>query len=139
MDSNDTSYDVIVVGAGPAGLVTATSLAHHGVRTLVVDRHPGTSPFPKATGVSTRTMEIFRGWGLEDRLRAGATPARAGIAVAAGSTRVRGPQVTTVVDCMHHLRLCPPRASRGERTHGPSDRGYHDDAAGEHQMRHVVA
>ena len=35
--------------------------------TLVVDRHPGASPFPKATGVSTGTMEIFRGWGLEDQ------------------------------------------------------------------------
>jgi cation diffusion facilitator CzcD-associated flavoprotein CzcO len=56
MDIDDTTYDVLVIGAGPAGLVTATSLAHHGVRTLVVDRHPGTSPFPKATGVSTRTL-----------------------------------------------------------------------------------
>lgn len=77
----DHHCDVLVVGAGPAGLVTATGLAHHGVRTLVVDRHPGTSPFPKATGVSTRTMEIFRSWGLEDRVRAGAVTAHAGIAV----------------------------------------------------------
>jgi 2-polyprenyl-6-methoxyphenol hydroxylase-like FAD-dependent oxidoreductase len=56
------------------------------VRTLIIDRHPGTSPFPKATGVSTRTMEILRGWGLEDRVRAGATPAQAGIAVTTALT-----------------------------------------------------
>jgi len=86
MDNYDTTYDVLVIGAGPAGLVTATGLAHHGVRTLVVDRHPGTSPFPKATGVSTRTMEVFRGWGLEDQLRAGSTPAAAGIAVTTALT-----------------------------------------------------
>jgi 2-polyprenyl-6-methoxyphenol hydroxylase-like FAD-dependent oxidoreductase len=82
----NSTCDVLVVGAGPAGLVTATGLAHHGVRTLVVDRHPGTSPFPKATGVSTRTMEILRGWGLEARVRAGATPALAGIAVTTALT-----------------------------------------------------
>jgi 2-polyprenyl-6-methoxyphenol hydroxylase-like FAD-dependent oxidoreductase len=74
MNTHDTSYDVLVIGAGPAGLTAATSLAHHGVRTLIVDRHPGTSPFPKATGVSTRTMEILRGWHLEDELRAGPCP-----------------------------------------------------------------
>ena len=64
--------DVLVVGAGPAGLVVAGMLARNGVDVLVVERHSGTSPFPKATGVSTRTMEIFRTWGIEDRIRAGA-------------------------------------------------------------------
>lgn len=62
---------VLVVGAGPAGLVTAIGLAHHGVRSLVVERHPSTSIFPRATGVSTRSMEIFRGWGIDDAVRAG--------------------------------------------------------------------
>jgi 2-polyprenyl-6-methoxyphenol hydroxylase-like FAD-dependent oxidoreductase len=62
---------VIVVGAGPAGLVTAISLARRGVRSMVVERHPSTSIFPRATGVSTRSMEIFRGWGLEDDVRRG--------------------------------------------------------------------
>ena len=42
---------------------------------LVVERHAGTSPFPKATGISTRTMELLRGWGLE---RAGARRGDAG-------------------------------------------------------------
>lgn len=64
--------DVLVVGAGPAGLVVAGMLARNGVDVLVVERHSGASPFPKATGVSTRTMEIFRICGIEDRIRAGA-------------------------------------------------------------------
>ena len=58
---------VLVVGAGPAGLVTAIGLARQGVRPLVIERHPSTSIFPRATGVSTRSMEIFRGCGHRRR------------------------------------------------------------------------
>ena len=61
--------DVLVVGAGPAGLVTAIGLARHGVTALVVERRLGLSSFPRATGISPRTMEIMRGWGLEQRVR----------------------------------------------------------------------
>ena len=60
---------VLVVGAGPAGLTTAIGLARHGVSSIIVERHPGTSIFPKASGISTRTMEIFRSWGLEEAIR----------------------------------------------------------------------
>ena len=61
--------DVLVVGAGPAGLVTAIGLAQHGVPTLLVERRADLSSFPRATGISPRTMEIMRGWGLEQRVR----------------------------------------------------------------------
>ena len=62
---------VLIVGAGPAGLVTAISLARQGVRSLVVERHPSTSIFPRATGVSTRSMEIFRRFGIDEEVRRG--------------------------------------------------------------------
>ena len=62
---------VLVVGAGPAGLVTAIGLARHGVRSLVIERHASTSIFPRATGVSVRSMEIFRGWGIDSDIRRG--------------------------------------------------------------------
>lgn len=74
--TNDISCDVLVVGAGPAGLSTAITLARTGIDVLVVERHRGTSPFPKATGISTRTMEIFRSWGIEGKVRAGAIDVR---------------------------------------------------------------
>lgn len=70
-DHHDHRYDVLVVGAGPAGLATAVSAARHGARVLVVERHPGTSIHPRANGISTRTMEILRGWGLTAAVRAG--------------------------------------------------------------------
>jgi 2-polyprenyl-6-methoxyphenol hydroxylase-like FAD-dependent oxidoreductase len=66
-----TSIPVLIVGAGPAGLVTAIGLARHGVRSILVERHSTTSIFPRATGVSTRSMEIFRGWGIDEAIRRG--------------------------------------------------------------------
>jgi putative polyketide hydroxylase len=66
-----STTDVLVVGAGPAGLATAVAALRHGAQVLVVERRPGTSTIPRATGVSTRTMEIFREWGIAAAVRAG--------------------------------------------------------------------
>jgi 2-polyprenyl-6-methoxyphenol hydroxylase-like FAD-dependent oxidoreductase len=65
------STPVLVVGAGPAGLVAAITLARYGVGSLLVERRTGTSTLPRATAISTRTMELLRSWGLVDRVRAG--------------------------------------------------------------------
>jgi putative polyketide hydroxylase len=62
---------VLVVGAGPAGLAAAIELGRHGVETLVVDRRLKRSSLPRATTVSTRTMELVRSWGLEEAVLAG--------------------------------------------------------------------
>ena len=67
-----TEVPVLVVGAGPAGLAAALTLAHHGIEAAVVERRPGPPSLPRATGVSTRTMELMRAWGLEEAVRAGA-------------------------------------------------------------------
>ena len=72
MISTPTPPTVIVVGAGPAGLTAAIALVRHGIPTLVVERRTAPSPFPRATGVNLRTMELMRAWGLEDAVRAGA-------------------------------------------------------------------
>jgi putative polyketide hydroxylase len=67
---------VLVIGTGPAGLMTALTLARAGVRNLLVERHGGINPLPRATGVSTRTMELVRAFGLEAAARAGEVPVR---------------------------------------------------------------
>jgi 2-polyprenyl-6-methoxyphenol hydroxylase-like FAD-dependent oxidoreductase len=70
------TYDILVIGAGPAGLTTAITAARNGARVLLVERHPGTSIHPRATAIRTRTMEIFRSWGIDRRIRARAIPVR---------------------------------------------------------------
>jgi len=65
------STDVLVVGAGPAGLTAAATLGRLGIDTLVVERRPELSGLPRATAVSTRSMEIFRSFGIEDAILAG--------------------------------------------------------------------
>src|SRR5829696_10244902 len=82
-DTNDQQYDydVIVIGAGPSGLTTATALARSGVRVLVVEKHRGLSIFPKATGIRPRSIEILRGWGLEAEVRRRSQPNQLGMAI----------------------------------------------------------
>jgi putative polyketide hydroxylase len=77
-NDNEPSTTVLIVGAGPAGLVAAVTLARHGVASVLVEKRAGLSPFPRATGISTRTMELLRSWGLEDRVRAGEIDAGTG-------------------------------------------------------------
>src|SRR3954451_17048516 len=75
--TDDLEYDVpvLIVGAGPAGLATAVDLARQGVPSLIVERRADTSQLPRATAVSTRSMELIRMWGLEAEVRAGAIDA----------------------------------------------------------------
>ncbi|MFI7306665.1 aklavinone 12-hydroxylase RdmE [Micromonospora aurantiaca] len=68
----DETTDVLVVGAGLAGLSATTFLARRGVRVRLVERHPGTSLHPKAAGQNPRTMELLRMGGVADEVaRAG--------------------------------------------------------------------
>jgi 2-polyprenyl-6-methoxyphenol hydroxylase-like FAD-dependent oxidoreductase len=71
MHLQEHQADVLVVGAGPAGLTAAATLGRLGIDTLVVERRPELSGLPRATGVSTRSMEIFRSFGIEAEILAG--------------------------------------------------------------------
>jgi putative polyketide hydroxylase len=60
---------VLVVGAGPTGLSASLLLSRHGIESLTIERHPGTSIYPRATGINARTMEVFRALGVEGEVR----------------------------------------------------------------------
>src|SRR5438552_2435806 len=51
--------DVLIVGAGPTGLMLANQLARRGVRIVIIDRHAGPSLQTRALGVQARTLEIY--------------------------------------------------------------------------------
>jgi 2-polyprenyl-6-methoxyphenol hydroxylase-like FAD-dependent oxidoreductase len=56
--------DVLIVGAGPTGLMLANQLARRGVPTRIVDRHAGPSLQTRALGVQARTLEIYSHLGI---------------------------------------------------------------------------
>jgi 2-polyprenyl-6-methoxyphenol hydroxylase-like FAD-dependent oxidoreductase len=69
-----TDVPVLIVGGGPVGLTASILLSRHGVRSLLVERHPGTATHPKARGINARTMEMYRQTGVEDGIRAAGLP-----------------------------------------------------------------
>ena len=70
---SDITTDVLVVGAGPAGLTMAALLAREGVDAITVTKYPGTAHSPRAHITNQRTVEVFRDLGIEDQVKAVAT------------------------------------------------------------------
>jgi putative polyketide hydroxylase len=70
MGGSTGQIPVLIVGAGPAGLVAAAELARHGIEPLVIERRPRGFDHPRATALSTWSMELLRSWGLERDVRA---------------------------------------------------------------------
>ena len=62
---------VLIVGGGPCGLATALLLGKCGIRTVLMEKHPGISRHPKAMGVTRRTAEIYRQLGLLEKMQSG--------------------------------------------------------------------
>ncbi len=67
---------VLIAGAGPVGLVLAKELAHHGVRSTIVERNLDTTRWPKMDITNCRSMELLRRLGLEKGLREVGVPSR---------------------------------------------------------------
>ncbi|KAK8112951.1 FAD binding domain-containing protein [Apiospora sp. TS-2023a] len=75
VESLNTS--IIILGGSIVGLCNALFLAQRGVPCVLIERHAGSSPHPRAMGWTHRTMELFRTVdGLEAELKA--FPSRAG-------------------------------------------------------------
>jgi 2-polyprenyl-6-methoxyphenol hydroxylase-like FAD-dependent oxidoreductase len=62
--------DVIIVGAGPAGLMLAAELRLAGVRPLVLERQPQLRETPKAGGLGGQILQLLRYRGLLERFSA---------------------------------------------------------------------
>ena len=101
-----THDPVLIVGAGPTGLVLAIELARRGVAFRLIDRRPAPLGRDRAVAVKSRTLEVLEGIGIADRfLQAGHTIR--GINLFAG-----GGQVGTIglggLDSPYPFDLCLP-------------------------------
>lgn len=74
-DLPTTDTDVLVVGAGPTGLMAGLVLTRRGVPVVVVDQKGGPTRESRALAVQARTMEIYDQLGLADHVLSGAYPA----------------------------------------------------------------
>lgn len=69
---------VVIVGSGPAGMVTALELARHGVASVVLSAELQFSQGSRAICFTRRSMEILQQVGVADRMTEGGLPWRFG-------------------------------------------------------------
>ncbi|KZT22586.1 hypothetical protein NEOLEDRAFT_1071260 [Neolentinus lepideus HHB14362 ss-1] len=60
--------DVLVIGAGPAGLMCAQALARAGVKVKIIDKRPNKVSVGHADGIQPRTIEVFNSYGMGERM-----------------------------------------------------------------------
>ncbi|KNG89312.1 hypothetical protein ANOM_001632 [Aspergillus nomiae NRRL 13137] len=64
----DTSATVVVVGAGPSGLMLACNLVRFGINVKILDDRPDKTSTGKADGMQPKTIETFKQMRLADPL-----------------------------------------------------------------------
>ncbi|KAJ5123380.1 hypothetical protein N7448_009477 [Penicillium atrosanguineum] len=64
----DASTTVVVVGAGPSGLMLACNLARFGIEVILLDDRPDKTSTGKADGMQPKTIETFKQMRLADPL-----------------------------------------------------------------------
>ena len=103
MDSE--TYDVIVSGGGPTGMMLAAELRLHGVEVLVLERDAEPTTAVRALGLQPRTIEIMDQRGLLERFLAHGTQYPGGVGSFAGVAGRR----PVVLDSAHAYLLGIPQ------------------------------
>jgi len=70
MQASRIDTEVLIVGAGPVGLVLAIDLGQRGVRCTLIERKDAPQFLPKMERCNARTMEIFRRMDIAGKVRA---------------------------------------------------------------------
>ncbi len=63
--ANNTHWPVIIVGAGPVGLLLANFMGLRGVRTLLIEKRTSTTDWSRAIGITPPSLKILRQVELE--------------------------------------------------------------------------
>ena len=67
-------YPVCIVGGGPVGLTLSALLSKQNVPSLLLEQSPKMTVHPRAHFVNTRTMEIFRSFGMSEKVYKATAP-----------------------------------------------------------------
>lgn len=137
------AHDVIVVGAGPTGLLVAGELARRGVDVALWESRTDAGTGSRAIGIHAPVLAALEESGTTDRLLDTATRVTTGIARAAGRRigevhfdrlRTRFPFVATVPQALteHALAAAAPPVRRGMTAVGVHDRGDRVEVQAEH-------
>src|SRR6201996_2982796 len=57
---------VLIVGAGPSGLMMAAQLLRYGIHPIIIDTKQGPTNHSKELAVQARSLEIYRQMGIVD-------------------------------------------------------------------------
>ncbi len=99
-----TDTDVIIVGAGPTGLMLALELRLAGVQPLVLERQPHIRDIQKAGGLGGQILELLGYRGLSQRFEAGRTGPSPALRLPFGGVHV---DFTRLADPPMELLLLP--------------------------------
>ncbi|MBZ6475385.1 FAD-dependent monooxygenase [Streptomyces griseocarneus] len=135
-DTSDGDADVLVVGAGPAGLMLACELGLGKVRAVVLERHPAPPGFCRGFNLNARSLELLDRRGLADRFLAeGPTAATTAFAGAArlnlAAMRTEHPYVLGIAQTRVEEILTERAVELGVRIlRGHRLTGLHQDGSG---------
>ena len=59
------NYDIVIIGAGPVGLLLSTCLARWGYKIKHIDMRPTPTPTGRADGIQPRSLDLLRNMGLK--------------------------------------------------------------------------
>src|SRR5580704_15383162 len=68
MTISEQHTQVLIVGAGPSGLMMAAQLLRYGIQPIIIDIKQGPTDESKALGVQARSLEIYRQMGVVERV-----------------------------------------------------------------------
>lgn len=66
MAKRDSYTDLLIIGAGPAGLMAACWASQYAITTRLIDLKSERTAAGHADGINSRTMEILDSFGLAD-------------------------------------------------------------------------
>ncbi|CAD6455302.1 801c6e65-9df6-4db9-831e-de6bac8b75e3-CDS [Sclerotinia trifoliorum] len=99
--TSEKQIPVLIIGGGIVGLSASLFLSQHGIKSLLIERHSGTSIHLRARSVNARTMEVYRGLGIGELVREAGASIKATIGIHRGQSlkevieakkRIEGPR-----------------------------------------------